>query len=129
MNYFYDEVLPRCFGCVALPFLDGRLGLGVAGEAFWFVERGKPVWIIVSTRKPSPVDIQNFIDKPLNGLFVIRKLTYNEGELLRRKDPKLVVPHEETRLRTWKVYNRERRPYESAHLVTMPVPDGFYPKN
>jgi hypothetical protein len=113
MNYFFDEVLPNCRGgCVALPFLDGRMGLGVAGEAKWFVERGMPVWVLEPTRP---------------GLFCVRPLTSAEESLLLRCDERLVVGHEETRLRTWLVYSREKRPYEVAHLVTMPIPDGFYP--
>jgi len=128
MNYFFDEVLPHCSGCAAMPFLDLRMGLGVAGEAKWFLERGKPCWIIVPTHMPTPDDIQDFIRHPLNGLFQLRLLNGEEAALLISLDPKLVVPHEETRLRTWKVYNRVIRPYEEAHLITMPIPEGFYPK-
>ncbi len=117
MDYFFDEVLPKCKGgCVALPFLDGRMGLGVAGEAKWFLERSMPVWIVEPFH-------------PLNVLlFKVRPLSGDEGVRLLQDDPQLVVPHEETRLRTWTVYNRKKRPYELAHLVQMPIPEGFYPE-
>lgn len=128
MNYFFDTVLPKCDGGVALPFLDGRMGLGVAGELKWYVEHGKPTWIILPTRMPAVGELQEFIANPLNGLFLVRPFTAEESELLLKNDPTIVVPHEETRLRTWKVYNRVKRPYEEAHLVTLPLPEGFYPK-
>lgn len=113
MNYFYDEVLPGCDGCVAVPFLDNKFGLGVAGEMQWFLRNNKPVWCFWNTLgifelSPDPV------------------LPYFERFIL-ANDPRFVVPHEETRLRTWRVYNKERRPYEEAHLVSMPIPEGFYP--
>ncbi len=112
MNYFYDKILPNCSGCVGVPFLDGRFGLGVAGEMRWFIEREKPVSVA----------------HPLSGRFLIRPISVMEGIAIMSGDTKLVVSHEETRLRTWKVYNQIRRPYEEAHLVTMPVPVDFYPK-
>ena len=130
MSYFYDEVLPGCSGCVGVPFLDGRLGLGVAGEMKWFLERDKSVWLIgfslpVGLNK-SPVE--SFINNPLAGVFYIRMLIRRDIEQLLSGDPQLVIPHEETRLRSWKVYNRVVRPYEEAHMVKMPIPDGFYPE-
>lgn len=129
MNYFFDEVLPKCKGgCVALPFLDGRMGLGVAGEAKWFLERSMPVWIVKSLLMPTYAQLKEFVDHPLHVLlFELRPLQEVEGVLLLEEDPQLVVPHEETRLRTWTVYNREKRPYELAHLAQMPIPEGFYP--
>lgn len=109
MNYFFEEVLPSCAGCAAMPFLDMRFGLGVVGEAKWFLERKLPVWII------------------LPSVSLVRQITAKEIEMILSYDPNLVVPHEETRLRTWKIYNQIMRPYEEAHLVKMPVPEGFYP--
>ena len=132
MGYFFEEVLPYCGGgCVAMPFLDGRMGLGVAGEAKRFLEAVKAVWMVEPTRMPNHADLIGFIEYPLSStLFRIRSFTPEEESLLlpEEQDPQLVVPHEETRLRTWKVYGREYRPYEQAHLVTMPIPDGFYPE-
>lgn len=129
MSYFYDEVLPNCSGCAGVPFLDGRLGLGVAGEMKWFIERDKPVWIaeralLLWAHSYAEIFIQN----PQIGLFIVRPLIPEEVDFILSGDPKFVVPHEETRLRTWKIYNKERRPYEEAHLVSMPVPEGFYPQ-
>ncbi|GEM_PF-741523 len=129
MNYFFDMVLPNCSGGVALPFLDGRMGLGVAGELKWYVEHNRPAWFILPMHMPVVKELQEFIVNPLNGLFSVRSLTAKETELLLQNDPTVVVPHEETRLRTWKVYNRVKRPYEEAHLVTLPLPEGFYPKD
>jgi hypothetical protein len=114
MNYFYEEVLPSCDGCIAMAYLDGRLGLGVAGEAKWFLERKLPVWGLF----PSETDP-----------YIIRQFTDIERQQILLTDvPPLVVPHQETRLRTWVVYNEIGRPFESAHLISMSVPPGFYPE-
>lgn len=131
MNYFFDEVLPGCSACVAMPFLDGRMGLGVAGEAKRFLQAAKPVWMVEPMRMPNSADLRDFIEHPLgNTLFRIRLLTSEEVSLLlpEEQDPQLVVPHQETRLRTWTVYNQQKRPYEVAHLAQLPIPEGFYPE-
>ncbi len=139
MNYFYDEVLPHCDGCVAVPFLDGKMGLGVAGEVRWFVKRGLPVYVATPAKADiTAEDIENFIANPLSGLFAIGPLSKDhrvdflswseEKEESEKTRPQFVVPHLETRLRTWLVYNRQYRPYEEAHLVSMPEPPGFYPE-
>lgn len=155
MNYFYDEVLPGCGSCVAMPYLDGRVGLGVAGEALWFLERGLPVWYMEpdlgeTVRKVEARHgkeslaahfaelraisnaIYEFIKDPLkSGIFRIRTFTDEEVEMLKAdKDvgSALLVPHEETRLRSWFVYGQKERPYEAAHLVSPPIPEGFYPE-
>lgn len=128
MRYFHEVVLPSCDGCVAAPFLDGKFGLGVADETKYYLERRKLVWIVTCGHTPTAEDLRNFINNPIDGPFSIRPITNEEILLLLTGDPKLVIPHEETRLRTWKVYNRVKRPYEEAHLVTMPIPEGFYPQ-
>lgn len=128
MNYFYDEVLPNCSGCVGVPFLDGRLGLGVAGEMKWFIEHNKWVWTVVPLWPFTREDFKRFIYDPVGTCFTVRLITKQERSFLIASDPRLVVPHEETRLRTWKIYNRERRSYEEAHYVEMPIPEGFYPQ-
>ena len=127
MNYFYDEVLPNCLGCVAVPFLDFRIGRGVAGEMQWFIEKNKPVWIVFPVCGISN-NLSDFVRNPLSGCFDVRPLAPEEKQRIILSDPKFVVPHEETRLRTWRIYNKDRRPYEEAHLVSMPVPEGFYPQ-
>ena len=133
MSYFYDEVLPQCGGCVAMPFLDGKLGLGVAGEARWFAERDMPVWLMEPTREAHEItwgDLGHFIADPLkSGLFRVRSFTSEEIPMLQvEKDigSSLVVPHVETRLRTWFVYEKKKRPYITAHLAPTTVPEGFY---
>lgn len=131
MSYFYDEVLPNCTGCVSMPFLDGRFGLGVAGETKQCLENGLPTYgIFPSNKNASPLQLSDWVADPLNGLFVIRPFTNPERDEFLATDKEgsvLVVGHQETRLRTWFVYGRERRPYEIAHEVSMPIPEGFYP--
>ena len=132
MRYYHEMVLPSCNGCVALPFLDSRLGLGVADEARWYLERGMPAWFIEPTRIVSLRDLERFIEDSLtnNDLFQIRHFTEKEKALLLNVDPQvgssLVVSHEETRFRTFTTYNKIKRPYEIAHHVVMSVPPEFY---
>lgn len=136
MGYFFDEVLPNCWGgCIALPFLDGKFGLGVAAEAGWYIQRGLPVWSIrpsCADKIPSAEELRDFIANPLNGLFNIGPIDSEDKNLLTNIDKdngsRLVLSHQETRLRTWRVYGQEKRPYEGAHLVNLPIPEGFYPK-
>ena len=132
MNYFYDKVLPECNGCVVMPFLDARLGLGVAGESGWYVKREMPAWFIEPTREVTQENLEAFINDPLkSGLFRIRGFDQEEVKMLLNIDKEtgssLVISHQETRLRTWIVYGQEKRPFEEAHLVKMPIPEGFYP--
>lgn len=132
MNYFYDEVLPGCAGSVAMPFLDARLGLGVAGESGWFVKNKMPAWFIEPTREVTQEDLKTFINDPLNSdLFRVRGFNHEEVEMLlnvnKETGSSLVISHQETRLRTWIVYGQEKRPFEEAHLIKMPIPKGFYP--
>ncbi|MCR4334052.1 MAG: hypothetical protein NUV60_03535 [Patescibacteria group bacterium] len=128
MNYFYDEVLPKCDSCVAMPFLDGRVGLGVAGEMKWFITEGLPVFVMDFDKDAiTPDSLRAFEENHQSGLFKPRPLTEEEKILVMADDPRLVVPHIETRLRTFLVYGKEKRPFETAHLVSLPVPPGFYP--
>ena len=128
MNYFYDEVLPLCDGCVAMSFLDGRIGLGVAGESKWFLARSRPVWGMFPLPKATAEQLSEFVRDPECGLFTIKPLTKVQRAQLRLMDePQLVLPHQETRLRTWLVYNQVKRPYETAHEAKLSVPVGFYP--
>ena len=129
MNYFYDEVLPLCDGCIAMPFLDGRMGIGVAGEARWYVDYAMPVYLFqLGIAKPTTADIVAFEQDHDSGLFYIEPATPEEREWLLESNPCLVVPHIETRLRTWLVYNKTMRPYAEAHLARLPLPDDFYPE-
>lgn len=143
MQYFYTMVLPDLDECVATPFLDGKPGLGVAGETKKFLLWEKPVWFMEPTPNPTPEDVAAFIKDPTSGLFRMRHLTDEEIELIKNEvfddshkvnlpDAKFVIQHQETRLRTWIVYNQVSRPYEKAHLVKMSpdgsMPEGFYPK-
>ncbi|MBI2023691.1 hypothetical protein HYT01_03990 [Candidatus Giovannonibacteria bacterium] len=121
MDYFFNEVLPQMDACVAMPFFDGMWGKGVAGEAKWFLERGKPVWVLdppeILTKNPAvPV------------FFSLRKLRPEEIQKITTDDPTLVLSREETRLRTWLIYNKVFRSFTEAHKAKMPIPEGFYPQ-
>ena len=126
MNYFYEKVLPKCDGVVGMPFLDNRFGLGVAGEINHFIERGLFTFVLWTRELHSPISYKN-ATYTHEAPFTIRVLTAEEIILMYARDKKLVIPHEQTRLRTWIRYNRVMRPYEDAHLVSMPLPDDFYP--
>lgn len=133
MEVFYQKV-EECDSCVAMPFLDRRLGLGVAGETQKALKLGKHAWLVEPSHELSAEELDAFAANPLNGSFRIRQFTQEEICTLRdhpgdlKNDPPAnVVPHEETRLRTFVVYNKERRPYAESHTVRMPVPEGFYP--
>ena len=56
MDYFYEEVLPKCTTGVFLPFKDGRWAAGVFGEARWFQQQGLPVWRITESGEIVPTD-------------------------------------------------------------------------
>ncbi len=102
MGYYYEEVLPFCDGCVAMPFLDGKWGRGVAGEAQFFIQKGQPVYIIVPQTKE------------------IQEVSAALRLQLMENDPCVVLSVEETRARTWvspEQYNKEKLSYEEAHLV------------
>ncbi len=127
MDYFYEELLPSCDGSVAMPFLDGRLAIGVAGETNWYEKKHLPTFVIYAAQEITPDALRHFERDTQSGLFGIRLLTTHERAGILAKDPKLVVPHEETRLRTQIVYGGPKRPFEESHLVRMPIPPGFYP--
>ena len=129
MAYFYEVVMPQCVACVSMPFLDRRMGLGVNGETKKAIERGEPTWFIAPTRTVTQKDLEDFIENPKGGLFIVRPFTEDEEQLILREDPLICVPHQETRLRTFFVYNGPKRPYAEAHLARMPIPDGFYPNS
>lgn len=126
MDYFTDHVLPLCGAVAAMPYLDNRLGLGVAGETNWLAERDKPAYMLEVPSSIAWADFEDFTHDPFNGFFRTRPFLSVELAAIREKNPKIVVPHEETRLRTWIIYNRILRNYDGAHLVSMPLPDNFY---
>lgn len=102
MGYYYEEVLPHCDGCIALPFLDGKWGRGVVGEAQFFLNKGQPIYVI---------------DPRTKRFFAV---THFLAGLLLANDPRVVLSIEETRARTWispELYNKEKLPYEKAHLI------------
>jgi hypothetical protein len=130
MDYFYEAVLPTCTGSIGMPFLDGRFGLGVASELAKTAKTDKPVYAMIAVDVTSE-RLAGWVVNPLSGLFDIRPFWRHELDnlLSAGKDGSgLVVGHQETRLRTWLVYNVTQRPYETAHLATMPIPPGFYPE-
>lgn len=132
MDVFY-ETIKDDDGCVAMPFLDCRMGLGVAGEVQKTLKYGKTAWLIKPSHELTPEELDAFVTNPLNGAFTICALHPEEIQLLRDhpgdlKDnpPHCVVSHEETRLRTFLQYNGAKRPYAEAHKVKMPAPPDFY---
>lgn len=148
MQYFFKVVQPTCVGSVALPFLDGKMGLGVAGEVVRDADDGKPTWFInprftLHNKDRLQKDLSFFIKKPSGFFFKVRSFTDFELVKIRHEvaehqarigtgeeyeDASLVLSHQETRLRTFYVYRGEQRPYAEAHLVSMPIPKGFYPE-
>ena len=101
MTYFYELVLPECYGCVCQIYLDGKWGAGVAHEAAFYIKKGEPVWVI----EPGTTNI--------------RPLKPEEEILIAQNDPSLVLTIEETRFRIWghgEPY-KKALPYEEAHLV------------
>ncbi len=127
MRYYFDVVLPQCDGCVAMAFLDGKVGAGVAGEIAHFVERDQPVYIVepgTHTLRPLTEDEGRAILAWHNS-----RTTAKSSDEWMRTGTDLVLSIEETRLRSWFVYNvkGQERPYEEAHLVSLPLPSGFYP--
>lgn len=131
MDVFY-KMLEGLDGCVSMLFLDCRMGLGVAGETQKTIKAGKSAWLIVPSHKLTIQELEQFVVNPLNGFFRIRKLTDDEvyslylRQELKTDPPAFVVPHEETRLRTFLQYNGAMRPYAEAHKVKLPVPEDFY---
>lgn len=131
MDIFY-KMLEGLDGCVSMPFLDCRMGLGVAGETQKTVKAGKSAWLIMPSYELTAAEIEQFVANPHNGFFGIRPLTEEEVKTLRNqgelKDnpPPFVVGHEETRLRTFVQYGGKMRPYAEAHKVKLPVPEDFY---
>jgi hypothetical protein len=103
MDYFFDDVLPKCDACCCQIYLDGKWGSGVAAEAIFFLKKKQPVYLI---------DPQTIM---------IRPLTETEKALLLKKDPFLVLTIEQTKLR---IRKKKRGkfcgriiPYKKAHLV------------
>ena len=127
MSYLYDEVLPYCDGSTVMPFLDGRMAIGTAGETNWYIKEGLPVFAIFATREITSAELRRFERDHRSGLFDVRPFTEEEKILIMANNPSLVVPHEETRLRTQIVYGGAKRPFEVSHLVRLPIPPGFYP--
>ena len=103
MGYYYEEVLSFCDGCVALPFLDGKWGAGVVGEAQFFLKKGQPVYRVIVPQVNKIRELSAFL-----------RLQLLENNL------RIVLSVEETRARTWvssELYNKEKLPYDRAHLV------------
>jgi len=45
MQYYFEEVLPKCGIGIFLPFRDGAWGAGVFGEAKYFTQRDSSLWV------------------------------------------------------------------------------------
>jgi len=55
MNYFIEEVLPKCNCAIFLPFRDNTIGAGVWKEVQYFLNLQLPVWMINRTGKITPI--------------------------------------------------------------------------
>lgn len=123
MSYYFEIVLPSCHGCFALPFLDGKFGAGVAGEAGFFIERKQEVFVI---------NLAHMIIGPMNdgetGLIrewiettraLGRPHTVLDRNAYERVGNSLVLSIAETHFRTWgrgEPY-KIMVPFEYSHLV------------
>lgn len=131
MDFFYRTV-ENCDGCTSMPFLDCRMGLGVASETQKALKAGKPAWLIEPSHELTQAEMDAFTANPLNGSFMIREFHEDEVSVLvntqdlKANPPAFVVSHEETRLRTYLQYDGAMRPYAEAHKAKLPVPDDFY---
>jgi hypothetical protein len=59
MDYFLDDVLPACIGCVFLPFKGGLIGSGVAMEIEHFLDRGQQV-LEIAADHGGPLALMSF---------------------------------------------------------------------
>lgn len=135
MDYFFEMVCPYLDTCIAQPYLDGMYGLGVAGETKKFLDAGKSVWVIEqnwllinTATSPQMIKkyLEEFTENPESGLFSLRPINLRERSLITTMDPKIVIPHEQTRLRTWEVYNKVKRLFAKSHQAPKEVYSGFY---
>ncbi len=111
MRYFYEVVLPNCeAGSVAMPFLDKKLGAGVAGEIIWYLKRNKKIFLISA---PDLDWVRPFFKEEKDLLLQWDKLR-NKSESVGNS---LVLSIKDTRKRTWEVLYKEMRKYSEAHLV------------
>jgi hypothetical protein len=119
MTYF-EEVLENCDGgTIALPFLDCRLGAGVASEVIFNLKRGRDVWFICFTQMPTRQVIRPFTGKEEALLLEWneRKDKAIDKKTLEKVGNTLILSIEETRRRTWTILYKIMRPYEKAHLI------------
>lgn len=117
MDYFYEKVLAKCdAGTVGCPFLDGKLGAGVAGEMIYHLKKNKKIWIFKTP--------QLFKVRPINKGEKILLLGWKA--FLEHEDSKelregignnLILSINDTRKRTWIELYKTIRPFEKAHLV------------
>lgn len=117
MSYFFDVVLPNCdAGTVALPFLNGRLGAGVAGKVIFSLKKERGVWLL----EPAVTGFnlrpfwQNEIDLLLD--WNNRKNATPNREESEKIENSLVLSIKETRVYTWAVLYKIPKPYRLAHL-------------
>lgn len=117
MRYFYEIVLPSCkAGCVAMPFLDGLLGAGVAGEVIWYLARNMRTYLI---EPPKLTTIREFNDDEKRLMFEWDKMKDETKEKIIREDigNRLVLSIADTRKRTWQILYKTMRKYEKAHFI------------
>jgi len=82
MDYYTEEVLPRCDGGIFLPFRDGLWGAGVFAEARFFTERGLSIWEIFPNGIIASPDLN-----------LVWSLTINETRQRIRNDEGTIIPY------------------------------------
>jgi len=116
MGYFFEEILPNCkAGTVALPFIDGLIGAGVAGEMIFSIQKDRGCFLIET---PSMVKIRPLYDREIQLLLQWNKLKELAPDKNAREKigNELILSIEQTRKRTWLKLYEVIRPYEKAHL-------------
>jgi hypothetical protein len=78
MDYFFKEVLQNMDGGIFLPFADGKLGMGVYGEAKHLWNLNKGIWTIDFSGSISPV--KNISDLPFLSIEETRQRVYVGGK-------------------------------------------------
>ncbi len=115
MTYFYDIVLPKCnYGTIALPFLDEKIGAGVAGETIFSLKKGRGAWLI----EPNLNHIRSFRQHECELLLKWEELKDNASDKIAQEEVgnELVLSIKETRAYTWKIMYKVFKSYDQSHL-------------
>jgi len=116
MDYFYKIVI-NCFNVVAWPFLDGKVGAGVAGEMYTPMKHWGKWPLIIQTPRLKNIRQCSFDEiSALIHWHEMKDVATNK-EILEMVENEFVLSIDTTRKRTWEVLYEEYWPYEEAHLI------------